>query len=520
MKLIFILIFFISIINANFISLSEEEKVYLTNKKIVTMCVDPEWEPFEKINEEGLHEGIAADLINLISKRLNINIILIKTKDWDESLEFSKKNKCDILSFLNDTPKRREWLTFTNTLFSDPNVLVGRIERNYIEDISKEKLSIVLPRNTAMAEKFSNDFPNLTIISTKSEAEVFNLVEKRVADITLRSLIVAAYTIKKEGLFNLKIVGEVKGYENLLKIGVRKDEPLLREILNKGIRTLTKKDIDQIVNTHVNIIIKKTTTFTIAIWIFFILLFILLVVLLLNYFLKREINLEVKKYKSQQKELLEQKRKAEIAELLGNISHQWKNGLTQISSLNLEMILMYELNHKIDKNDFYLKLKDTEKSIKFMDNTMNTFLNYYKENFDCSVFFIKNNIQDVIQLIDIKIKNSKVNIIIKENFSTQVSANKNEWMHIWLNLINNSIKAASLNNISNPIINIIIDKDYIVFEDDCNGIDDEILQMILDNKQKGLGLKMSKNILEKSAWEMNIKNINNGVRFLISKKLI
>lgn len=42
--------------------------------------------------------------------------------------------------------------------------------------------------------------------------------------------------------------------------------------------------------------------------------------------------------------LIEQKRKAEIAELLGNISHQWKNGLSQISSLNLEMIFMYKLN--------------------------------------------------------------------------------------------------------------------------------------------------------------------------------
>ena len=49
---------------------------------------------------------------------------------------FSKEIKCDILSFLNESPKRKEWLIFTEPIFTDPNVLVGRTERNYIEDIS------------------------------------------------------------------------------------------------------------------------------------------------------------------------------------------------------------------------------------------------------------------------------------------------------------------------------------------------------------------------------------------------
>jgi ABC-type amino acid transport substrate-binding protein len=125
---------------------------------------------------------------------------------------FSKQKKCDILSFLNETPKRKEWLVFTEPIFNDPNVLVGRIEKSYIDDISKVNLSIALPKNTAMGERFAKDFPNLTIIPTTSEDEAFKLVEEQKADLTLRSMIITAYTIKKNGLFNLKIVGEPKGY--------------------------------------------------------------------------------------------------------------------------------------------------------------------------------------------------------------------------------------------------------------------------------------------------------------------
>lgn len=361
------------------------------------MCVDPDWFPFEKINENGVHEGISADIIKLISEKLNIQIKLIDTKTWDESIQFSKDKKCDILSFLNETTKRKEWLTFTKPIFTDPNVLVGRSERKYIEDISKVNLSVALPRETAMAEKFAKDFPNLTIIPTSTEDEAFKLVEEYKADLTLRSLIITAYTIKKNGLFNLKIVGEPKGYENNLRIGVRNDEVILKNILNKAIVTITQKNLDDIVNKYVTIVVQKTTTFTIALWILAILLFVILITLLWNYMLNKKVRIEIKKNEKQQLELIEQKRKAQIGELLGNISHQWKNGLTQISSLNLEMMLMYKFGKDIEDNhQFYQRMEDTENSIKFMIETMDTFLGYYKEEKNYSNFDIKDNIKQVL----------------------------------------------------------------------------------------------------------------------------
>ncbi|MGE4461323.1 MAG: transporter substrate-binding domain-containing protein [Arcobacter sp.] len=518
-KIFLIFLFLISSLFSKNINLNEKEINYLKEKKTITMCVDPDWEPFEKINKEGFHEGIAADLIKLISEKLKIKIKLIYTTNWDESILFSKEKKCDILSFLNDTQKRREWLTFTDVLFEDPNVLVGRVERKYIEDISKENLSIALPKETAMAERFAKDFPNLTIIPTDSEDEAFKLVEEQKADLTLRSMIVTAYTIKKNGIFNLKIIGEPKGYENNLRIGVRKDEPILRDILNKAINKITKKDIDNIINKYVTIVIEKTTTFTVALWILATLLIAVFIILLWNYMLNNKVKNEIKKNQKQQQQLIEQKRKAEIGELLGNISHQWKNGLTQISSLNLEMILMYELKEDFINNEaFYDRLKDTENSIKFMIDTMNTFLNYYKEENHFSEFNIKNNINEVLKLVDIEIKNSKIDIKIIENFPLKISANKNEWMHIWLNLFTNCIKISKIRNIEIPKIEILINEKNIIFRDNCEGFKKDILKTILNNEQKGLGLKMSSKILEKNDWGIIIENSKTGAKITLFDK--
>lgn len=507
-------------LKAETITLNEEELNYLKNKKFITMCVDPDWEPFEKINKDGLYEGISADLIKLISNKLNINIELISTKNWEESILFSKQRKCDIVSFLNETQKRKEWLTFTKVIFTDSNVLVGRSERKFIEDISKVNLSVALPRETAMGERFTQDFPNLTIIPTNTEDEAFKLVEDHKADLTLRSMIVTAYTIKKNGLFNLKIVGEPKGYENYLRIGVRNDEPILRDILDKAIVTITKSDLDKIVNKYVNIIVEKKITFTIALWILMVLVVVIFIILLWNYMLNKKVNIEIKKNQEQQQFLIEQKRKAEIGELLGNISHQWKNGLSQISSLNLEMILMQEMKQNLNNNEeFNKRLKDTESSIKFMIETMNTFLSYYKNDIDFSTFNIKENINKVLKLIDIEIKNSKLEIEINEIFPLKISANKNEWMHIWLNFITNSIKVSKQNVISIPKIDITILEDKIIFQDNCKGIEPNTLKDILNDKQKGLGLKMAKEIIIKNNWNISIENHNNGLKVIIFKEL-
>jgi diguanylate cyclase (GGDEF)-like protein len=81
----------------------------------------------------------------------------------------------------------------------------------------------------------------------------------------VRSLIVAAYAIKKEGLFNLKISGHIPAYTNQLRIGVLKDEPLLRDILDKGVTTITAQEREAIANQHVSIKVQQGIDYTL-IW--------------------------------------------------------------------------------------------------------------------------------------------------------------------------------------------------------------------------------------------------------------
>lgn len=204
MKIILLLLIYISLFGKDIV-LNSTEKEYLKNHKTITMCVDPDWKPFEIINQAREHEGIAADLIKIVSKKLDIDIELVHSSTWDESVELSKQKKCDILSFLNDSPERSKWLIFTKPLLIDPNVLITTEEHPDIDDIEKLHLQkVALPSNTYVLERMKKEYPDLVYIPTSSEEESMSMVSKKHADITVRSLVVAGYVIKKQGWFNLK----------------------------------------------------------------------------------------------------------------------------------------------------------------------------------------------------------------------------------------------------------------------------------------------------------------------------
>ena len=516
-RYLFIFIFFYINLFSMDIVLTQEEKNYLENKKTITMCVDPDWIPFETINENGKHEGIAADIINLISKRLNIQITLIPTKTWERSLEYSKSKKCDILSFLNESPLRKEWLIFTEPIFEDPNVLVGRSDYPMIEDLSKIKASIAFPKGTAMYERFISDFPNLVFIPVNSEEEAFNLVENRKADLTLRSLIVTAYTIKKEGLFNLRIVGKTPNYSNYLRIGVLKDEDILRDILNKGVKTLSAEDIDEIVNNHVSIVVENINYYSIGFYVLLISVFTTLLILFWNYMLRKKVNEELEKNILQKEILFQQNKQAELGKLIGNISHQWRDSLSKIAYINLNIRTKLEFNQEIPKDYLYTNSKEMEKSIDFMSDTMQNFLDYYKPSSVKVSFEILDSIKSAISIISTRIKNYDVEFEIIEEESNEMLAIKNQWMQVWINIINNSINKAIEKNIEKPKIRITIKKDLLLVSDNCLGFQESSLKELNNNNSKGLGIKICQDILSKDDWQMNISNTLIGALIKISK---
>lgn len=220
----------------------------------VRMCIDPDWEPLERLTPEGEFVGIAADLLDIIFARAGLEYAVQPSRDWDESLIMAQVGDCDALALLNQTEARSLWLIFTEPYLTDPNVIIARSDHAYIHNLEGMSGSrVALPSGTSIMERVRRDFPNLTVIPVASEFEAFDLIDKGKADLTIRSLTVAAYTIRKEGWFNLRVVGAVPKYRNQLRIGLLPEHLELRNQLDLAIQTLTEQEVQEIINRHIHI---------------------------------------------------------------------------------------------------------------------------------------------------------------------------------------------------------------------------------------------------------------------------
>lgn len=219
----------------------------------VIICPDPDWAPFEYRDQNDDYCGIAADLIALVFARLGATYSILWTEDWRESLAAAKEGRAHVVPFLNESGERDTWLTFTEPIFVDPNVFVTRLEYPYIESSDQlERQTIAIPEGTSVAKKLQERHPHVVLHTTSSELEAFLLVRDGHAQMSLRSLVVSAYTIGVGDFPELKIAGQMPELTNYLRMGVVHAAAPLLHILNKAIASITPKEQVDIVQRHVN----------------------------------------------------------------------------------------------------------------------------------------------------------------------------------------------------------------------------------------------------------------------------
>jgi len=217
--------------------LSREENEYLNSKKIINMCVDPNWLPFEKI-EDGKHIGLAADIIKIISDNFNINTKLVITKSWQESLDFVKSKKCDILSLVAKTEKKEKYMSFGPPYINTPIVIATRTRVPFIDNVEQiinEKLGIV--RGYSLYEKFKTKYPKINLVEVDSIDDGLEKVENGEIFGYIDNSLVLNYEIQRQHIGTLAISGKFENNHSL-SIATRKDEPILYSIFRKAINSL------------------------------------------------------------------------------------------------------------------------------------------------------------------------------------------------------------------------------------------------------------------------------------------
>lgn len=485
------------------IRLSTVQKQYLLTKKEIVMCVDPEWYPFEAIRNNQ-HIGIAADVIREFEKQLGVPINFLPVATWNESIEHAKKRECDIFSLASSTPERLKYMNFTSPYVTLPIVMATKIDKPFTEDITtlkKETLGVV--KGYAIVEQLKTTYPELNLVEVKSITDGLNLVESGELYGYLDNLMVVSSYIQKEHTGTLKVSSRLREKVSL-SVGTRNDEPILHDIFEKLVNGINPVTMQKIYNRYAPLISERNPYGVIIIRMLEIVALISMVMIVWNILLRKKIKEAVAQNLTQSNIVLQKSKQAEIGNLIGNISHQWREPLSKLSSINLLTIAKLKTKQSIDENLLLKQCDEIEKTIDFMSHTMQNFLEFYKKSDVSAPFNIIESIQGSLFIIETKLLDNGIIITIKGDKNIVISGIKNEWMQVWLNLINNAIEVLKKRQIPHPEIIIHITDKEVSFCDNGGGMD-------LNAPINGLGLQMCSEIAAKYDAKLELSNGNMGL---------
>ncbi|WP_419771428.1 MAG: diguanylate cyclase [Candidatus Marinarcus sp.] len=234
------------------VSFTQVEKGYLLKKGVLKLCVDPDWMPFESIHN-GKYVGISSDIFKLIQQNLDINMELYPTKTWAQSMEAAKKRECDIFTLASQTPDRSEYMNFTDSYIDLPIVMATQVNKAFVDNFyALENKKIGAVKGYAIAQIMKSRYPNIEVVEVDNITQGLQLVESGKLYGYVDNLMVIAYYIQKDFTRMLKISSRLN--ENVeLAIGTRNDEPLLHNIFQKLIRSVSETEKQKIYNQWVSV---------------------------------------------------------------------------------------------------------------------------------------------------------------------------------------------------------------------------------------------------------------------------
>lgn len=243
--------------------------------------------------------------------------------------------------------------------------------------------------------------------------------------------------------------------------------------------------------------------------------------------LERRIEEEVTKSREKDKLLFQQAKLASLGEMIGNISHQWRQPLMEINSIFLPIEAKISFGEKIENSELLEAITKLNAITKFMSNTIDDFREFFSTNKEKVKFNLLEQINKTINIISatLKVNDIKLDIILKKN--PELLGYKNEYSQVLINIINNAKDELISRKIENPYIKItIFEKDNLVYtqiEDNAGGIKVNPIDKVFEpfftfEKQNGsgIGLFMSKLIVEQNMQGiLKASNKNDGAFFEI-----
>jgi PAS domain S-box-containing protein len=241
--------------------------------------------------------------------------------------------------------------------------------------------------------------------------------------------------------------------------------------------------------------------------------------------------IDIDEIKNSNLQMMQQAKMASLGEMMGNIAHQWRQPLSVIGGVAVNIQMAKEFDNLTD-DLIDSGLESINKNIKYLSKTIDTFRDFVKEKPELKKIMLQMKIDNILSIVSSTMQSNQIIINKLYHKTIELVTISSELDQVILNILNNAKDALILNNVNNPWITIELLKNNdtvtINIEDNGGGINPEIIDKIFEpyftTKHKsqgtGLGLHMSYKIVEEHLkGKLTVSNAQQGAKFTIELPL-
>ncbi len=237
---------------------------------------------------------------------------------------------------------------------------------------------------------------------------------------------------------------------------------------------------------------------------------------------------DIKIQKEREKLIANQNKLASMGEMIGNIAHQWRQPLTQLSSILINVELHQERG-KLTTQKLHQKITEANEQIAYMSTTIDDFRNFFSTNTEKSHYQITESLKLVKLLMSATLEKENIALMIEVKDTFTLYGHASEMTQAIVNIINNAKDVLIERAILQPSIRIKVEKkqhiNLIHIEDNAGGINIDPIEKIFEpyfstkhaSIGTGIGLYMTKTIIEKNNnGTITVTNTTQGACFTIT----
>ena len=245
-------LFLLFFINLNFLKADEllkkltiEEIEFLEKNQPLRLHNELYWPPYN-FNDYGVAKGFSIDYMNLLAKKLGIQVKYITGPSWDDFIEMLKTDKLDAIINIAKNDEREKFFNFTKVFHSASNAIYVKKGNEYLDSLEKlEGKTIVMPKGFFAQQFLEKNYPNIQQILVKNSLEALELLSLGKADATIDKKNVLDYLISTKNISEVVATNYVNDDRLIshISIGTSKNKPLLNSILNKAEDSITDEEL-------------------------------------------------------------------------------------------------------------------------------------------------------------------------------------------------------------------------------------------------------------------------------------